>query len=67
MVISKKVLMIFGFKVIEDYFNYIVESQINGNHSQVKQLYKKMDDGQKETFYNWLKMMEIKFNYSGLF
>ena len=65
--IGKKTLKDYEFETIEDYFDYIVESQINGNHSQVKDLFKKLDSGQKKTFFNWLKMEELKFDYTGLY
>jgi len=66
--ISKKTLKDYEFKTIEDYFNYIVDSQLNGNHSQVKDLFKKLDSGQKKTFFNYLKGFEnLNFDYGGLY
>jgi len=67
MVIGKKTLKDYEFKSIEDYFDYIVDSQINGNHQQVKDLFKKLDNGQKKTFFNYLKMIEVCFDYTGLY
>jgi len=67
MVIGKKTLKDYEFKTIEDYFNYIVDSQINGNSQQVKELFKKLDNGQKKTFFNYLKIMECSFDYTGLY
>ena len=52
--ISKKCLKDYEFKTIEDYYSYIVDSKINGNHSQVKDLYKKLSIDQRRAFVNWL-------------
>ena len=65
--ISKKQLKFYEFKEISDYFNYIVESQVNGNLYQVKSLFKSLSKEQKNEFYIYLKDNEIKFNYTGLF
>jgi len=64
--ISKKTLKNYEFSTIEDYFNYIVVSQENGNFSQVKELYNDMNKEQKNEFYNYLKLNEIAFNLTGL-
>ena len=45
--ISKKELKEFGFIVIEDYFNYIHDSVINGNFSQVRSLFKNLSKPQQ--------------------
>lgn len=65
--IGKNTLKKFEYKTIEEYFNYIVESQINGNHSQVRELFKRLDKTQKEDFFNYLKSNELKFDYTGVF
>ena len=66
--IGKKTLKDYEFKTIEDYFNYIVDSQTNGNHSQVKELFKKLDNNQKKTFFNYLKGFEnLNFDIAGLY
>lgn len=65
--ISKKTLRLYEFNSIEDYFNYIIDSQINGNNQQVKDLFKKLDQNQKRDYFYYLKNNEIKFNYTGLF
>lgn len=35
----KRLLKVYNFKTIDDYYQYIVESQINGNSTQVKSLF----------------------------
>ena len=51
--ISQKTLKQYDFESIEDYFNYIIESKINGNHKQVKDLYRKLSAKQKIDFLEW--------------
>ena len=65
--ISKKLLKNYGYNSIEEYFIYIVESEINGNFEQKKELFNNMNKAQKEKFYLYLKNNLIKFNYTGLF
>jgi hypothetical protein len=48
--ISKKYIKDLDFKTIEDIFNYIVESEINGNYSQVKELINKLNKKQFKKF-----------------
>jgi len=66
--ISKKTLKDYEFKTIEEYFDYIIDSQINGNHNQVKELFKKLDNSQKKTFFNYLKGFDsLNFDIAGLY
>ena len=52
--ISKKDLKNYEFKTIEDYFNYIIDSKINGNFSQVKDLFNKLNKEQKSLCLKYL-------------
>jgi len=45
--IGKKTLKKYEFKTIENYFDYIEESIINGNFSQVKDLFNKLSKSQQ--------------------
>jgi len=66
--IGKKTLKDYEFKTIEEYFDYIIDSQINGNHNQVRELFKKLDNNQKKTFFNYLKGFEnSSFDIAGLY
>jgi len=66
--ISNKTLKLYEFKSIEDYFNYIIDSQLNGNHSQVKELFKKLSNPQKKLFFNYLQQFDKNyFNIGGLY
>jgi len=53
--ISKKYIKQLEFKTIEDLFNYIVESEINGNYSQCKELLNKLSSSQFKDYLNYLK------------
>lgn len=43
----------YDFDSIEEFFDYIIGSKINGNLSQVKSLYNKLDDNQKKDFFTY--------------
>lgn len=69
--ISKKDLKEYGFVSIENYFDYIIESQINGNHSQVKDLFKKLNADQKRLFMAYIqnhdKSLRFDFDLRGIY
>jgi len=69
--ISKATLKKYEFYSIEDYFNYIIDSQLNGNSQQVKDLFKKLDNSQKRLFMayiqNFDKSIKHDFDLRGLF
>jgi len=46
--ISKKDLNEFEFETMQDYFEYILNSEINGQRSQVRELIKNMSKGQQK-------------------
>lgn len=52
--IGENTLKVYGYKDIEEYFNYILESFINGNFKQTKELFKKLNKEQREKFINYL-------------
>ena len=58
--ISKTTLKEYEFKTIEDYFNYIVDSKINGQYSQVKHLIKQLSKDQKLLLFRYLKHDKYK-------
>ena len=45
--IKKRDLLEYGFNSMDDYFDYIYDSQINGQHSQVLELFNAMSITQK--------------------
>ena len=66
--ISKATLKKYEYKCIEQYFLYIVDSQINGNSQQVKDLFKKLDNSQKRLFINYIQEnINADFNLGGLY
>jgi hypothetical protein len=46
--VSQTTLKAYDFETIEDYFEYIIISKINGQHSQVLSLIKAMSKEQKK-------------------
>ena len=52
--ISKKDLEDYEFETMEDYFDYVVVSRINGNFSQVKDLVKDMSNKQYNGFIRYV-------------
>ncbi len=52
--VSKKDLKDLEFNCIDDYYQYIIDSDVNGQRSQAKNLFKKLTVKQKLSFINWL-------------
>ena len=57
--ISKTYIKELEFKTIEDIYNYIVESKINGAISQAKELIKKLSKDQYKEFIFYCRMHDI--------
>ena len=56
--VSKIDIQSLDFKTIEEYFEYIVNSKINGNYDQANELFNDLSKTQKKDFIDWLQMME---------
>ena len=56
--VSKKILKQYNFDSLDDYFNMTLESKINGNFSQAKNQFKKMDKIQKIKFIEFVRVNE---------
>ena len=61
--ISKKYIKNLDFNTIEDLYFYIVDSETNGNYSQVKELVKKLSNKQFKDFIFFLRMHSIKQDF----
>lgn len=48
-----KIYKDYDFNSLEEYYNYIIDSLINGNFSQVKNLYNKLNKENKKEFYSY--------------
>lgn len=57
--VSQKTIKAYDFKTIEEYFDYIIESKINGQHAQVKSLITALSKEQKKEF-----IIHLEFSYS---
>lgn len=42
---------------VDNFFDYIIESRINGNLSQVRELYREMTGKDRKAFYHYAKEM----------
>jgi|TARA_Y100000296_G_C5122156_1_gene230997 hypothetical protein len=58
--ISKKTLKAYEFKQIENYFDYMDESIINGNFQQVKDLFNKLSKSQQKLCYRYFNRDDRK-------
>jgi hypothetical protein len=52
--VSKKDIQSLDFKTIEEYFEYIVDSKINGNYNQANELFNDLSKTQKKDFIEYL-------------
>ncbi len=53
--VSKKLIKSYDFETIEEYYGYILESEINGNRSQVQSLIKALSTEQKKDCLNYFR------------
>lgn len=53
--ISKEDLKVYEWEHIDDYYNYIVESKINGQFGQVRELIEKLSKKQMKGFIEYLE------------
>jgi hypothetical protein len=53
--ISKKDLKQYNFSKLEDYFNYILESEINGQFEQVEKLIIELSKPQRVDLFEYLR------------
>jgi hypothetical protein len=54
---NKQFITAHGFESIEQYFDYIIESRINGQHSQARELFNQLSDGmqgQRAQFFEYI-------------
>lgn len=50
---KKNIFKEYGFDTIEEYFNYIIESKINGQFAQVQNLIKQLSKKETGHFIKW--------------
>jgi len=58
--VSKKLIREYDFKTIEDYYNYIIDSETNGN-GQAKDLIFALSKKQKVQFIEFIKTIDNSF------
>lgn len=52
--VSQKTITSLDFKTLEEYYQYILDSYINGNLMQVENLITEFSKNQKKDFITWL-------------
>ena len=52
-----------GFKTMEEYFDYILESRTNGNHRQARQLFYALEDGMQGPRRDFFEYVEEVYYY----
>lgn len=63
--VSKKEIYSYGFKTLYEYFQYILESRINGNISACRQLIMDLSKPQSIEFITWLNLEKKQAEDSG--
>ena len=53
--VSKSTLAMLEMTIIEDYFEYIIDSRTNGQHEQAKTLFNQLSDKQQLAFFDWVE------------
>jgi hypothetical protein len=48
--ITQKTITEYGFETIDDYYYYILESRMNGQHKQARQLFADLSEQQQQDF-----------------
>lgn len=61
--VTQTIIHEYGFETLEDYFDYIVESRVNGQHKQARELFNALGNEQKGHFFNYY---EIVYHYEAL-
>lgn len=58
--VTKQILGKCDMSYIEEYYEYMLESKLNGQHTQSKELYEELSQNQKDEFFEWV---EITYAY----
>jgi hypothetical protein len=53
--VTKATLAMLEMTIIEDYFEYIIDSRTNGQHEQAKELFSELSDKQQSAFFDWVE------------
>lgn len=53
--VNKAILAMLEMTIIEDYFEYIIDSRTDGQHEQTKSLFNELSDTQQSAFFDWVE------------
>jgi len=48
--VTQKIIHEYGFDTIDEYFDYILESRMNGQHKQARELFSDLSEQQQQDF-----------------
>lgn len=57
---KKTIYQSYDFETMEQFLEYIIDSKINGNHSQVEELIQEMNPSQTRIFINWARNTDVQ-------
>ena len=60
---TQEIINDFGFESLEDYFDYILESKINGQHTQARDLFSKLSEGMQGERVAFFDYVESLYHY----
>ncbi len=52
--VTKKQIQGLDLETLEDYFDYIIESKVNGQRTQARELFNELSKEQKKEFFNYV-------------
>lgn len=53
--VTQSTLAMLDMKSIEEYYAYIIDSKINGQHAQSIELFNQLSDKQKDQMFDWIE------------
>lgn len=56
--VTKKIIKDYNFESIDDYFDYIITSKINGQHEQVRNLVHELSKAQKRDCLDYFETLD---------
>jgi hypothetical protein len=58
--VTQTIIQEYGFDTIDDYFDYIIESRVNGNYKQERELFNALSIRQKGRLFSYCYEYDIQ-------